>query len=235
MMEIAPCTEMWPSICESNESEWNFVSGSPFSESSVISRERSGSFATRSLSVPNLQQYDMCEAMSESSEDSGAVKVEDEMSAMSSAVDVAETIKDDISELSLPTDRPGPSAVRAPSFRDAVLANARETAGGKTMAERARKKKNRLVSPRRTGWAPVLKVEAPSLRNSVSSIDLRALDRPGEDGEFFGDQYDAGGFYARKTHGSTQHTNSGRLRPDEAKRKAFIICKKGMQRQSAMK
>ena len=67
----------------------------------------------------------MCEAMSESFEDSGAVKVEDEMSVMSSAVDVAETIKDDISELSLPTDRPGPPTVRAPSFRDSVLAIAR--------------------------------------------------------------------------------------------------------------
>ncbi len=43
---------------------------------------------------------------------------------------------------------------------------------------------------------------------------------------------DAEEFYERKKHGEESRKNGLKLRPDEAKRKEFAVCKRAMQRQT---
>ena len=69
-------------------------------------------------------------------------------------------------------------------------------------------------------------------RNAHSMTDLASLaeaDHEDDELEVYGDA-DAPEFYARKSKGSTARANSTKLRPDEAKRREFILYKKNVQR-----
>jgi len=239
-MSNASDIEMWPSICEATESEWNMISiapESPLTDTNSPRRQRSDSFHRRSVSVPLLSQYDLCDTLSStSSSDDQEKHADDDTSAeTSSGVDVSEMLKDDMSDftvLSTPTPSSQKTVKRVSSFKDAILLNAEET-----LKEKKNQigKKKPLLSPRRNGnWTPKLKVETVTKplcrRNSQSMLDLRSLDHHNDGEENFCDNFEAGGYYARKNHGATQHCNSEKLRPDEAKRKTLIIQKKRMQR-----
>jgi hypothetical protein len=76
-------------------------------------------------------------------------------------------------------------------------------------------------------------VVAPIKRCTKSSPDLRSLVNVNEEddgGEILGFN-DAHEFYARKAHGEASRFNGKKIRPDEAKRREWIINKKDAQRQ----
>lgn len=61
---------------------------------------------------------------------------------------------------------------------------------------------------------------------------IRENDDDDDDDEILGDT-DAGDYYHRKNKGAQGRTNGRKLRPDEAKRKAYSVQKRNLQRQSS--
>jgi len=131
---------------------------------------------------------------------------------------------------------------KVPSFKDAILLNAEEKVREETnLAEREKEKvlkRQKDLAAFKSKSRPRLVVK-PIQRCIRSTGDLRSLVVEEEKSysggglaachEVLGDM-DAEEFYARKKHGAEQHTNGMKCRPDEAKRKQFIIHKKNAQR-----
>lgn len=137
-----------------------------------------------------------------------------------------------------------PTAVitRKPSFKDAILLNLQETAKehqameGDSLSQllqEKRRMKPKFVVKRIT-------------RCSHSTGDLTSLStiRDGVEEAYSSGctvlptvhdilgATDAEEFYERKRHGEESRRNGLKLRPDEAKRKEFAVCKRAMQRQT---
>jgi hypothetical protein len=105
------------------------------------------------------------------------------------------------------------------SFRDAIMKGNKE---GKAEEEPVAPLpvKQRRVKPKF--------VVKPIKRCTKSTGDLLGMIHEGED-DVLGDT-DAMDFYHRKAAGAKNRTSGLRMRPDEAKRKAFTMSKKAMQR-----
>lgn len=118
---------------------------------------------------------------------------------------------------------------RVPSFKDAVLLNSQE----KSKEEQLALKQRAIASMRKKPKVKPKFVVQEIRRCAKSTGDLRSLARI-EDDEDENDEdpgaCDGEEFYARKQHGDTSWKNGLKIRPDEAKRKAMIICKKDAQR-----
>jgi len=121
---------------------------------------------------------------------------------------------------------------RVPSFKDAILLNAQEIQK-EQHEEKKRKEQDFLDSMKKTK----LRMNKPKIvvkefkRCSMSTPDLSSLARVDEhDNEEVWGETDASDFYARKSMGASSRRNGLKLRPDEAKRKAFIMHKKNAQR-----
>jgi len=137
--------------------------------------------------------------------------------------DLCVVVKNDSSAV-IAGDTPIKVMKRVPSFKDAILLNAEECE-----KEVEAKKKSDMQNTRRTPTkrVPTFAVKKIS-RNAKSMTDLASLAEH-EDEEVCGDT-DAAEFYARKSKGSTARAIGSKLRPDEAKRRDYIIHKKNIQR-----
>jgi hypothetical protein len=138
---------------------------------------------------------------------------------------------------------PLPHAIitKKPSFKDAILLNLQETA--KEQLEMEGGASSRLQEKRRVKPKFVVK---KITRCSHSTGDLTSLStiRDGVEEVYSSGcsvlptvhdilgATDAEDFYERKRHGEESRRNGLKLRPDEAKRKEFAMCKRAMQRQS---
>ena len=79
---------------------------------------------------------------------------------------------------------------------------------------------------------PKIVVQAPALMRRCSKSSPNLLGMIHEDEEILGET-DAGDYYYRKSKGAQGRTNGLKLRPDEAKRKAYSVNKRNLQRQSS--
>ena len=131
---------------------------------------------------------------------------------------------------------------RVPSFKDAILLNAQEKQKEKLEKEKKEQElTNKLKQTRRKIGKPRYVVKEIK-RCSRSTPDLHSLAKVEEDEDYYGGggggggeilgETDAADFYARKNQGAISRKNGTKLRPDEAKRKEFIIFKKEAQRKS---
>uniref|UniRef100_A0A7S3P8Q8 Uncharacterized protein n=1 Tax=Amphora coffeiformis TaxID=265554 RepID=A0A7S3P8Q8_9STRA len=113
------------------------------------------------------------------------------------------------------------------SFRDAFLSSpARQD-----KVDEEEPAESSSSSPTRRFRKPKIVVAEPSLirRCSQSSPNLLGLINENDD-EIMGET-DANDYYHRKSKGAQGRANGLKLRPDEAKRKAFAVNKRSMQRQ----
>lgn len=122
---------------------------------------------------------------------------------------------------------------RVPSFKDAILLNAQEI-----QREEKRKEEASLnsLTPKRKTVKPRFVVKSfsrcskstPNLANLSKVIEDESCDEGDED--LVLGETDASDFYARKSLGYKSRQKAMTLRPDEAKRKEFILHKKNAQR-----
>jgi len=151
--------------------------------------------------------------------------------------------------------KPITSQSRTPSFRDAILLNAserqREEEEKREEVER-REAEERLKHTRRSRRLRRIVVDSGAgmgmrrcakstgdLRMTVKIEEAEGCDGGGGGGfggygiieeEVLGET-DASDYYNRKSTGRASRRNGSKLRPDEAKRKAYIVSKKNAQRQ----
>lgn len=140
------------------------------------------------------------------------------------------------------------SVKKVPSFKDMLLLNSKqkekEEQEKQTKLKEVEEKLRRDALKRRKMNRPRLVVN-PIQRCAKSTGDLRSLiihegDEEGGDcgggggGVIYEDEImgetDAMEFYNRKSKGSSSRSNGKKLRPDEAKRKMYIVHKKNAQR-----
>lgn len=210
------CPIAWPTIEETEATDdWEVVDPSSFSSN----KSRSGvdSRMPKSISTPDFGLYTFEEESFSNSGDS----------ANEESVDACVVVDDDNGKSNgvIAGDTPIKVMKRVPSFKDAILLNAEEC---EKDAE-AKKKQELQQSSRRTlpnKRVPTFAVKKIS-RNAKSMTDLASLAEGDED--VCGDT-DAAEFYARKSKGSSARASGIKLRPDEAKRREYIIYKKNMQR-----
>ena len=246
---------LWPSIQEtysnSKEEDWEFVdtaagdlhtedSISSFALSRLLCRQLSSSSNNgiyKVMSTPDLNvsghyvRYDGEEDVDDTTESTN-----DAFTCVSSTA-----AEDPFVKLRAPL-----STVlgKKPSFKDAILLNLQETV----------KEDHLVVDARTLGHQQEKRIRKPRFvvkkmtRCALSTGDLTRLSTI-HDGDEEGLSSGAGGlptvpssdnilgaadaeeFYARKRHGSEARKNGLKLRPDEAKRKEFAMCKRDMQRQ----
>ena len=116
------------------------------------------------------------------------------------------------------------------SFRDAFLASPiRED----QQVEDAEPSSGPHTAPR-PYRKPKIVVKSPSLMRRCSKSSPNLLGLIQEDEEVLGDT-DATEYYSRKSKGAQGRSNGLKLRPDEAKRKAFSVNKRNLQRQNSAK
>mmetsp|Transcript_5681 Transcript_5681/g.8207 ORF Transcript_5681/g.8207 Transcript_5681/m.8207 type:complete len:248 (-) Transcript_5681:147-890(-) len=238
MMEVeTTSTMLWPTPEESDEEkksssdDWEFISPLPTFLGSATKLKK----MPHSLSTPDFGQYEFCDDSNSSSnslEEISAVEVDIDCLTINSDEPVMITAA---SAPSVSATDDKPKVRRVPSFKDAILLNAQET-----VKEQANALERDKKSPlRRTRVKPRFVVQ-PIKRCAKSTGDLRSLPRISyeEEEEDMGGGGGGGGgscvlgdtdaqeFYARKRHGQMTHKNGMKCRPDEAKRKEFIIKKK---------
>ncbi len=142
-----------------------------------------------------------------------------------------------------------PVMKKVPSFKDIIMLNAQSRADEekkkKQIVMQHQQKLRKDAAERRKANRPKL-IISPIKRCAKSTGDLRSMvihEEPEDDGfggggggtihedEIMGET-DAMEFYSRKTKGSLNRQNGLKIRPDEAKRKEFIIHKKNAQRKA---
>jgi len=139
-----------------------------------------------------------------------------------------------------------PVMKKVPSFKDIIMLNAQSRAveemNKKELVMQHAQKLRKEAAERRKANRPKLVIN-PIKRCAKSTGDLRSLvihEEPEDDGfgggggtiheeEVLGET-DAMEFYSRKTKGNLNRQNGKKIRPDEAKRKDWIIHKKNAQR-----
>mmetsp|Transcript_15136 Transcript_15136/g.22327 ORF Transcript_15136/g.22327 Transcript_15136/m.22327 type:complete len:211 (-) Transcript_15136:41-673(-) len=206
-META-CPINWPTIEESRATDdWEIVPESP-------------SKLPKSVSTPDFGLYTF----------------EDEsISCASNSV----VIEEDEDVCVIKHDATAPSSVgenavkvkRVPSFKDAILLNAEETLKEEERRKAAAIEKSRSLTPQKGYRQPKFAIRKIS-RNFKSTGDLTSLIEHQEEEEEVLGATDASEFYARKSKGNVSRVNSTKLRPDEAKRREYIIYKKNVQREN---
>ena len=258
----AASAAMWPSIQESKimtlqakEEDWEFVdtaedeqtNNNDTAATNYAARHLSNSSSSskglfhKTMSTPDLGHYE-CYSEERSSTPSDT-ETDDLLTCATSVMSTDPPLL--VKSLPIAGDEPV-QIVRKPSFKDAILLNAQETASEEADKKNLALKQHQQRVMNRTRVKPKFVVQTMK-RCSRSTGDLTSLatiqddveeDCAGGGGrglatvpaeEVLG-ATDAEEFYARKKHGGEARKNSLKLRPDEAKRKEFSLYKREMQR-----
>lgn len=220
------CPIAWPALDETQATDdWevvDMIDQSP-SKGVGVGVRAASSRIPKSISTPDFGNYDFVfeeESVATSvAGDESDVVVEDESESDICVVDTTTAIAG---------DSPVKVMKRVPSFKDAILLNAQECERLEAEAKKKEAMTRRVPPKKRVPTFSVRKIR----RNAHSMTDLASLaeaDHEDDELEVNGDA-DAPEFYARKSKGSTARANSTKLRPDEAKRREFILYKKNVQR-----
>mmetsp|Transcript_16617 Transcript_16617/g.20708 ORF Transcript_16617/g.20708 Transcript_16617/m.20708 type:complete len:267 (-) Transcript_16617:149-949(-) len=249
MLSPTGSNSMWPTISETinpngkesnadgDSFDWEFVSTEQAEDANTTSSPReicSSGGLTHCMSTPSFSDYVYF----------------DENTVSSCYTDSGRSLANtDSNSVVIIPPKPEPTeklvkVKRVPSFKDAILLNAQEKAKEEEV-KKQKAAKLHATRARRIGRAKL--VVTPISKRSLSTNDLKSLVRISESDDtddvcvgggggsicenaVMGDT-DATEFYERKMHGSKTRKNGLKLRPDEAKRKEFIMHKKNAQRQ----
>lgn len=232
-------TTPWPTISEAHKLEQKDNEDGESWE--ILSGEDQGS---GSLSSSKNRLLKHCE----SSPNFGSIYFEEDESFIDVSADDSKSVSTALTEMShvlvdVPSSTSEQAQVgggmvkvhRVPSFKDAILLNAEEIKKEQIEKEKKqqalldamKRSKRRLTKPKY--------VVKEFRRCSHSTPDLKSLAKVVEDEDCYDDEQvlgdmDASDFYARKSMGASSRKNGMKLRPDEAKRKEFIMYKKNAQR-----
>jgi len=231
-------TSPWPTITESHEVDpdkdsnnsenWELLSGSESKSDTLSSFGRKPRSLKHCESSPNFG----CIYFEEEEEES-FVDIDPDMKSVSTTLtDMSHVLVETPSSLTaVPVGGGVVKVHRVPSFKDAILLNAQEIQK-EQQDEKHKKEQAFLESMKQSKLKIKPKIVVKEFRRcSMSTPDLASLARVEEDEEdgVWGET-DASDFYARKSMGASSRKNGLKLRPDEAKRKAFIVHKRNAQR-----
>jgi len=221
------CPVSWPKIEEAQPAEnedWELIESHEISIPKPASSIVRQSSIPKSVSTPDFSHYSFCE---EDSMQSWSVAGSSVVHDVVYEHEDGNIEKDDSFDVVCTSEKkPEHAMKRVPSFKDAVLLNAEACEKEETAKKAAQRRAMQNLSPRKVQQKFQVK-KIP--RNARSMTDLASLVEVEDEDEICGDT-DAGEYYARKSKGSTARANSSKLRPDEAKRKQYIMYKKNAQR-----
>jgi hypothetical protein len=256
--ELASSPTLWPSIQETcsggKEDDWEFVdNSSPAADDFVVKDASASNSTTAAIAFGRHVYRQLSSCSTSSSHKMGIPKV---MSTPDLHVVSHYTLEDsdedggydaetigDVSTDDPYVKLPLPHAIitKKPSFKDAILLNLQETA--KEQLEMEGGASSRLQEKRRVKPKFIVKkitrcshstgdlTSLSTIRDGVEEVYSSGCPALSTVHDILG-ATDAQDFYEQKRHGEESRRKGLKLRPDEAKRKEFAMCKRAMQRQS---